>query len=81
MTAETAVHLRLDSASVFAALRDQVGEWVLSRHEFDPRSDEVAVSYDISGSGRVSLTVTFELDREGMARLLREARPAADHAG
>jgi hypothetical protein len=76
VTAETSVSLRLDSASVLAALRDEVGEWRLSDHAFDPRSDEVAMSYDTAGSGRVSLTVTFELDREAMDRLLRAAKPA-----
>lgn len=76
MSAETSVNLRLDSASVFAALREQVGEWRLSEHAFDARSDEVTISYDMAGSGRVALMVSFELDQDAMARLLREARPA-----
>lgn len=76
MSAETFVSLRLDSASVFEALREQIGEWRLTEHEFDPRSDEVSVSYDTAGSGRVALTVSFELDQDGMGRLLQSARPA-----
>jgi hypothetical protein len=76
MTAETSVSLRLDSASVFDALRDHVGEWRLSEHTFDPQTDEVKISYDTSGSGRVAVTVSFEFDRDAMGRLLQTARPA-----
>lgn len=76
MTAETSVHLRLDSASIYDALRDRIGEWRLSEHEFDSEADEVRVSYDTAGSGRVVVSVSFELDRDGMDQLLRAARPA-----
>jgi hypothetical protein len=75
MVRETAVHLRLESRSLYDALLRQLGEWRLDEHEYQPDSDEVRVSYDAGGSGRVAVTVGFELDAEGMERLLREARP------
>ena len=69
------MQLRLDSASVYEALLVQIGQWQLGDHAFDPKSDEIRISYDAGGSGRVAVTVGFELDAEEMAGLLREARP------
>ena len=77
MTFETTVTLRVDSASLFAALTRQVGDFRLEDHAFDTATDELQVSYDSGGSGRVAVTIVFELDESQMARLLREARPAA----
>jgi hypothetical protein len=76
MPRETSVHLRLDSTSVFDALVRQVGQWQLSEHVFDPDVDEVRISYDSGGTGRVAVTVGFELDRAQMEEVLRAARPA-----
>lgn len=76
MTLETTVTLKVDSASLFAALNRQVGEFRLADHEFDTATDELRVSYDSGGSGRVAVTVVFEFDRPQMAQLLRETRPA-----
>lgn len=73
---ETEVNLRLDSESLYEALRAEVGDWRLAEHEFRPEADELRISYDIGGTGRVSLTVGFELDRDQMDRLLRTAHPA-----
>ncbi len=73
---ETSVRLKLDSASVFEALRAEVGEWRLSEHDFDPDSDEVRMSYDSGGSGRVAFLTVFELSAEQMDRVLTAARPA-----
>jgi exoribonuclease R len=75
MVRETAVQLRLDSRSLFEALIRQLGEWRLDQHEYQVDSDEVRMSYDAGGSGRVAVTIGFELDRDGMERLLREAQP------
>lgn len=74
--AETHVTLKIDSGSLFDALRKQLGEWRLSEYRFRPEADEVAMSYDSGGAGRVALTVVFELDELQMARLLQDARPA-----
>jgi hypothetical protein len=38
--------------------------------------DEMHMSYDIGGSGRVALTIGFELTQAQMAGLLQAARPA-----
>lgn len=77
MTLETTVTLKVDSASLFEALNRQVGAFHLADHEFDTAVDELQVSYDSGGSGRVAVTIVFELDEAQMAQLLREARPAA----
>ena len=77
MTVETTVTLKVDSASLFAALNRQVGEVRLGDHEFDPAMDELQVSYDSGGSGRVGVTIVFELDQPEIPQLLREAQPAA----
>lgn len=76
MPAETSVQITLDSASVYAALLQQVEDWRLDDHEFDPETDEIRISYDSAGSGRVSVTVSFEFDAEQMGRILTAARPA-----
>lgn len=76
MAHETHVRLTLDSGSLFQAVQAEVGEWKLHEHEFDPATDEVHVSYDSIGSGRVAVTIAFEMTAEQMARLLRDARPA-----
>lgn len=84
MSRETPVTLILGSASLYDALRKQLGGWSLQDHAFDPDMDEVQVSYDVSGSGRVGLTLGFELTAEQMAQLLRDASPAAtanEHLG
>ena len=70
------MNLLLDSASVYDALLQQLGPWALQDHAFDTDVDEVHVSYDIGGSGRVALTVGFELTEPEMAKLLSIARPA-----
>jgi len=70
------VNLLLDSASVYDALLQQLGPWALQDHAFDTDVDEVHVSYDIGGSGRIALTLGFELTEAQMAGLLRAARPA-----
>ena len=75
MAAQTEVTLVLDSTSLFEALRRQVGDWSLGEHVFDPAAEELALSYDVGGTGRVALTVAFELDAEQMSRLLQDARP------
>jgi hypothetical protein len=77
MPRETPVTLILESASLYDALRAHLGEWSLQDHVFDPDVDEVRVSYDVSGSGRVGLTLGFELTEAQMAELLRAAAPAA----
>jgi hypothetical protein len=76
MTLETTVTLRIDSASLFEALTRQVGDFRLSEHAFDTGMDELRVAYDSGGSGRVAVTIVFELDESQMTQLLREARPA-----
>ena len=76
MTLETTVTLKVDSASLFAALNRQIAEFRLADHEFDPAMDELKVSYDSGGSGRVAVTIVFEFDEPQMAQLLRDARPA-----
>lgn len=73
---ETPVTLKLDSVSVFEAVREQVGDWRLADHAFNPGVDEIAMSYDSGGSGRVALTLVFELDEAQMAAVLSAARPA-----
>ena len=70
------MNLLLDSASLYDALRQHLGPWDLQDHAFDTDVDEVHVSYDIGGSGRIALTLGFELTQEQMAGLLRAARPA-----
>jgi hypothetical protein len=76
MPHETRVTLTLNSASLFEALREELGEWKLSDHTFNPDVDEVIVSYDSGGSGRVGLTIGFELDAAQMARFLDAAKPS-----
>ena len=76
MAHETQVTLLLDSASLYDALLQHLGPWTLQDHVFDADTDEVRVSYDIGGSGRVALTLGFELTEAQMAELLRTARPA-----
>jgi hypothetical protein len=76
MTTETTVTLKIDSASLFAALNRQIGDFRLADHTFDTGSDELRVSYDSGGTGRVAVTVVFELDEAQMTELLREARSA-----
>jgi hypothetical protein len=76
MTTETSVTIKYDSASLFSALVQQVGEWKLSDHEFDPDTDEIRVSHDSGGSGRIAITVNFEFDRAGLDAILRTARTA-----
>ena len=76
MSRETPVTVRLDSSSLFAALNRQVGEFRLADHEFNTAMDELHVSTDTGGSGRVAVTVVFEFDATQMAQLLRDARPA-----
>lgn len=77
MTSETQVTVKLDSGSVFEALQHQLGDWRLTDHTFDANVDEVKMSYDSGGSGRVAITIGFELTLEEMARLMAAARPAA----
>jgi hypothetical protein len=76
MAFETHVTLTLDSASLFKAFQMQVGDWTLRDHAFDPTADEVHMSYDSAGSGRIAVTVAFELTEAQMAELLRLAQPA-----
>lgn len=76
MSAETQVIMKFDSLSLFEALREQVGEWRLGEYAFDPAADEMRMSYDSGGSGRVALTVVFELNREQMAQLLQNSAAA-----
>lgn len=75
MATETEVTLRLDSASLFKALRNRVGNWQLRDHTFSPAADEIKMSYDVGGTGRVALTIAFEFDAQQMAQLLSDARP------
>jgi hypothetical protein len=77
VASDTSVTLMLDSAALFTALQAEVGAWRLQDHEFDPQSDELRMVYDRGGTGRVALTVAFELDREQVARLLDAARAAS----
>jgi hypothetical protein len=74
MASDTSVTLMLDSASLFTALQREVGAWRLQDHEFDPQSDELRMVYDRGGTGRIALTVAFELDERQMARILDAAR-------
>jgi hypothetical protein len=74
MASDTSVTLMLDSAALFAALQREAGEWRLQDHEFDPQSDELRMVYDRGGTGRIALTVAFELDERQMARILDAAR-------
>ena len=76
MAFETHVTLTLDSASLFHAFQTQVGEWTLRDHVFDPTADEVHMSYDSEGSGRIAVAVAFELTEAQMAEVLKLARPA-----
>lgn len=73
---ETHVNLLLSSASLYRALLTQQGDWRLQDHRFDTDTDEIRISYDVGGSGRLALTVGFELSREEMAALLAAAVPA-----
>jgi exoribonuclease R len=75
MANETPVTLKLDSSSLFEALRDEITEWRLSEHTYNADTDEVRMSYDSGGSGRIALLTVFELDAEQMARVLSAARP------
>jgi hypothetical protein len=54
----------------------QLGKWRLDQYEFRSGADEVQMSCDHSGSGRVVLTVVFELDKAQMGQLMSAARPA-----
>jgi exoribonuclease R len=76
VTSETQVTVKLDSASVFEALRQQLGDWRLAEHSFDVNTDEVRMSYDSGGTGRVAITIGFELTLAEMARLMAAAQPA-----
>lgn len=76
MAHETQVRLTLDSGSLFQAVQAEFRDWMLEEHRFDPSADEVLMSYDSAGSGRVALTIAFELTAEQMARVLSAARPA-----
>jgi exoribonuclease R len=71
---ETQVTLTYDSNSLFQALRQHLGDWRMNDHAFNSSSDEVRVSYDSGGSGRVAVTFVFELDQAAMERLLSAAR-------
>jgi hypothetical protein len=72
---ETHVTLTYDSSSLFDALRELLGDWRMNEHTFDSSADEIRISHDSGGSGRLALTVVFEFDRAQMARLLGAARP------
>jgi hypothetical protein len=76
MTTETTVTLKMSSESLFAALLKQIGDFRLAEHSFDVASDELRVSYDAEGSGRVAVTVVFELDAAQMEQVLRDSRPS-----
>jgi hypothetical protein len=76
MAGETVVNLKLDSGSLFEVLQQQFGEWRLADHRFQPDADELHMTTDTGGGGRISLTIGFELDRAQMEHLLRSARPA-----
>jgi hypothetical protein len=76
MTTETTVTLKVSSESLFKALLKQIGDLRLAEHAFDIGADELHVSYDNGGSGRVALTVVFELDAQQMEHLLRDSRPS-----
>lgn len=78
MARETHIDLLLSSASLYRALVSQQGDWRLQDHRFDPDVDEVRISYDVGGTGRLALTVAFELSKEQMADLLDRAAPADD---
>jgi hypothetical protein len=75
MTTETTVTLKVSSASLFRALLDQIGDFKLAEHTFNDASDELQVSYDPGGSGRIAVTVVFELDEVQMEQVLRDSRP------
>jgi hypothetical protein len=76
MTTETTVTMKVNSRSLFAALLEEIGDFRLAEHTFDVGSDELQVSYDPEGSGRVALTVVFELDAAQMEHLMRSSRAA-----
>jgi hypothetical protein len=77
MAMDTQVTLVLQSASLYEALLRHLGDWRLQDHEFDSEADEVRVSYDVGGSGRIALTLGFELTEAQMAEILRNAVPAS----
>jgi hypothetical protein len=72
---ETQVTVTYDSSSLFEALRNQLGDWRMNDHRFNSSSDEVRISYDSGGSGRLALTLVFEFDQAEMSRLLAAAGP------
>lgn len=74
MTTETTVTLKVSSESLFTALLNQIGDFRLAEHTFDVGSDELQVSHDPGGSGRVAVTVVFELDAAQMDQVLRDSR-------